>query len=303
MPSVPIVHWLKAFRLRTLPLAFSCIITGTGIAHKEGFFSYKILGLALLTTLLLQILSNLANDYGDYTHGADNEDRIGPLRAVQSGAISSRDMYLAIILFSLLSLLSGLTLLFTALGGQDLMKTLAFLCLGIGAIWAAIRYTSGKNPYGYKGLGDVFVFIFFGLVGVIGSYLLYSDQYSYQLLLPATSIGCFSTAVLNLNNMRDRINDQAVGKITVAVRLGFSNAKRYQYALILIGWLLVILYTYLNYHSVYQLLFMFSLPLFVKIMVSIHKIESPIHFDPLLKIMALGTFIFSLLFALGNIAS
>jgi 1,4-dihydroxy-2-naphthoate octaprenyltransferase len=232
--SNTISNWLSAFRLRTLPLAFSCIITGSFLAALYTF-KWEITLLALLTTLFLQILSNLSNDYGDTVHGADSADRIGPKRAVQSGKISKASMKMAMIVFALLALISGLLLLYIAL---DNVKTiLIFLLLGLSAITAAIKYTAGKNPYGYKGLGDLFVFIFFGIVGVEGVFFLHTQAFSVNGLLPASAIGLLSVAVLNLNNMRDHVSDAKAGKNTLVVKMGFENAKRYHAALIILSFL------------------------------------------------------------------
>jgi 1,4-dihydroxy-2-naphthoate octaprenyltransferase len=198
--------WLYAFRLRTLPLSFSSIITGSFIAYRT-CFSWLVFALALVTTLLLQVLSNIANDYGDSEKGTDNDDRIGPKRAIQAGILSFAEMRTAIIIFSVLCLISGCSLIFVSLQEQALIALL-FLALGIGAIAAALKYTIGKSAYGYNGMGDIFVLLFFGLVGVGGSYYLQAHTFDWTILLPGLAIGCFATGVLNLNNMRDRLSPQ-----------------------------------------------------------------------------------------------
>jgi len=291
--------WLYAFRLRTLPLAFSSIITGSFISYHKTF-SWGILGLAVLTTLLLQILSNLANDYGDSEKGTDNDDRIGPKRAVQSGILSFSEITRAIIFFSILCLISGSLLIHFSLGGQD-MRSLIFLALGLAAIAAAIKYTVGAGAYGYYGMGDIFVMLFFGFVGVAGSYYLQSHEFHWGILLPGFAIGCFSTGVLNLNNMRDRISDQKAGKNTIVVKMGAHNAKVYHTTLLLSGWIAIIAFVIIHFHSSVSFLFILTAPLFWRNIIAIWKIADPKDFDPFLKQLAISTFIFSILFAVGQV--
>jgi len=292
--------WLAAFRLRTLPLAFSSIITGSAIAYYHFSFNGIVFGLALLTTLFLQVLSNLANDYGDSEHGADNDDRIGPDRAIQSGAISKGQMKIAMIVFSILALVSGIPLIIEGTKNINLKWFLFFLILGIGSIIAAIKYTAGKNPYGYKGLGDVFVFIFFGLVGVIGTFILqfqYINRYLLiESLFPAIAIGCFSAAVLNMNNMRDHLNDKNSGKITLAVRLGKKGSKVYHSLLIITGILSMYYFGYLSHFGTNDYLLL-SIPnvLFIVHLVKTLKVTDEKNYDPELKKIALTTFLLSLI--------
>ena len=212
--------WISAMRLRTLPLSIAGIILAACFAHYNGVFNWGIFILAIITTLSFQILSNLANDYGDGVKGTDNEDRIGPERAIQSGEISPDDLMGAIKVNIVISIIFAFTLIFFAFGVKHFFLTIFFFSLGIGAIIAAIRYTMGHDAYGYRGLGDVFVFIFFGLVSVIGCYVLFAKQIDHVVLLPAIVIGLLSTAVLNLNNMHDRLSDEKSNKITLAVKLG-----------------------------------------------------------------------------------
>lgn len=295
--------WLYAFRLRTLPLAFSSIITGSSLAYVDNkeHFSFAVFGLCLLTTLLLQILSNLANDYGDSEKGTDNDDRIGPKRAVQAGLLSFSEIKRGIIVCVVLCLLSGSALITKATVGLNLGYGVFFFLLGLAAIAAAIKYTVGKNAYGYMGLGDVFVLLFFGLVGVCGSYYLMAHQLHYSVLLPALTIGTFATGVLNLNNMRDCISDAKAGKITVVVKMGVANAKKYHTALIITGFIASLVFVFINYTSTMQFCFILTAILFRKHLAAVWKIEEPAQFDPLLKQLAISTFIFSLLFALGMI--
>lgn len=291
--------WIEAARLRTLPLAFASIIAGTACAIQASNFSWGVFLLALLTTLLLQILSNFANDYGDALSGKDDEGRIGPKRAVSSGTISASSMKKALILFSILSFISGIALLFFAF--QSFLLILLFLLIGLGAIAAAIKYTVGKKPYGYMGFGDLFVFIFFGLVGVAGSYFLYSSSFDPLVLLVACSFGFLSVAVLNLNNMRDIENDAKTGKMTLAVKLGLQRAKQYQYLLVVFAFLFIIAFALLKGFDLKQYLFLLLAPFFAQMIKALIRINKPVEFDPFLKKTALGTFFLSILFLIANL--
>lgn len=291
--------WVGAFRLRTLPLALSSIITGAALAYSNGQFNGTITGLAMLTTVLLQILSNLANDYGDAVKGTDNDDRIGPTRAVQSGIISQTEMKRAVIILALLSLGSGIWLLRVSFGATQWITAMVFLVLGIGAIAAAMKYTMGKNPYGYRGLGDVFVFLFFGWTGVAGTYYLQAGSLSLDLLLPASTIGLLSAGVLNLNNMRDRIADKEAGKITLAVKLGARGALKYQVSLIVLAVSALFGYTLLHTGEYSHWLFLLALPLLTINLMKTLNAQEPQHYNPLLKSLALGTFALSLLLWIG----
>ncbi len=222
--------WLDAARPKTLPLALVSILTGSVLAYASGQFSLTISIMAFVTATLLQILSNLANDYGDAVKGTDNEKRLGPLRAIQSGAVSTAQMKRAIIFNIVLTVISGLTLVFYSL--NSLESILTFMGLGILAILAAVAYTMGSKPYGYVGLGDISVFLFFGLLGVSGTYFLHTGHVDTTLFLPALGCGLLAVAVLNINNMRDIDNDRACGKRTVAVRLGQHKAKQYHFILL-----------------------------------------------------------------------
>ncbi|UKN02157.1 1,4-dihydroxy-2-naphthoate octaprenyltransferase [Paracrocinitomix mangrovi] len=302
--------WISAMRLRTLPLSFSVIIVGNGLAYslygkmlssmfgtKSGSFRWDIFGLTLLTTLLLQILSNFANDYGDSKKGADNEGRIGPERAVQSGIISSSQMLKAVIITALLSLISGIALLYVAFGSFEQIF-IEFLILGVLAILGAIGYTVGKKAYGYLGLGDFFVFLFFGLLGVFGSFYLHHQILYYPAILFGVMMGAISTAVLNLNNMRDRENDSLVGKKTLAVRLGFGVSKVYHYILFGIFWVPIVIMLSDDLKGNWLVLLMFTpvLAIHVLHLRKVAKIQLPAEFDPELKKVALSAFLFSLIF-------
>jgi len=292
-------NYIKAARLRTLPLSISGIIVGSFIAYSKGYNNIYIVILALLTTIGFQIISNFANDYGDGVKGTDNENRIGPERALQSGAISPKQMLNAIITTSIITFFIALALIYISFGEDNFLYSAIFLILGITSIGAAIKYTMGKNAYGYSGFGDIFVFLFFGILSVCGSYFLFSKQLDYYIFLPAFSIGLLSTAVLNLNNMRDIENDKNAHKNTLVVKLGSSNAKKYHYFLIIGSIIFAVLYTINNYHTPFQFLFLIAYIPIGKHLVKIIKTTSPKEYDPELKKIALSTFLFAILFGLG----
>jgi 1,4-dihydroxy-2-naphthoate octaprenyltransferase len=293
--------WLQAFRLRTLPLAISCIAMGGFLAVAAEAFQWDIFLLCILTTIFLQILSNLANDYGDSIHGADSVVRKGPQRAVQSGKISSAQMKVAVIIFVALCLISGTSLLIVSFG-INWQAILFFFCLGLLSIVAAIAYTMGRKPYGYAGLGDLSVLIFFGLVGVLGSYYLFTQQVAWHQLLPALSCGFFSIGVLNVNNIRDIESDRKAGKFSIPVRIGRDKAIRYHWFLIFAGIIPAIVYSILTATSWLGWIFLLSIPLFVQNGLAVSKKPSEL-LDPYLKQMAMSTLLFVILFGLGLILS
>ncbi len=294
-------HWISAFRLRTLPLALASILMGSFLAQAHRNFRWEIFGLCTLTTILLQILSNLANDYGDSVHGADNSHRKGPKRAVQSGVISSKSMRNAIILVVILSLISGVSLLWIAFGKEALRLFLLFLGLGILAIFAAITYTAGAKPYGYAGLGDVSVLIFFGWVGVLGTYFLHTQSLTLDLILPASACGFFSVAVLNINNIRDMESDKKAGKRSIPVRLGHKNAVLYHWILLGLGLVCSLGFSFLNFTNFWQFLYLLVIPFLLKNAHSVQKFTEADKLDPFLKQMALTTLFFVLTFGIGQI--
>jgi 1,4-dihydroxy-2-naphthoate octaprenyltransferase len=291
--------WIKAFRLRTLPLAISSAIMGSFLAFAHGNFRWYVLLLASLTILFLQILSNLANDYGDAMHGIDNENRIGPQRITQSGLVTKQHMQIMIVVFILLALASGSLLIITGLHHIGWKTILFFFVLGLSAIYAAIKYTIGKNPYGYIGLGDAFVFIYFGIVGVAGTYYLHANTFDPWVLLPASAIGLLSSGVLNLNNMRDIENDTRSGKRTLVVHIGSKAAKIYHLVLISLSIAFSLVYTVVQFNSFYQLLFMLTCPLFALNVVVVMKNTDPEALNHELKKLAFSTFAFSLTFGIG----
>jgi 1,4-dihydroxy-2-naphthoate polyprenyltransferase len=291
--------WIKAFRLRTLPLSVSGVIVGTFIALSRNAFEWKIFLMAIATTLFLQILSNLANDYGDSKNGKDNAGRIGPERTVQSGAITLPEMKRMILLFCILSLLSGVFLLL--ISHIILYSPSFFVLFGLGllAIWAALSYTIGKNPYGYSGWGDLSVFIFFGLFSVTGTCILYTGTISPDIFFPAASVGAFSVGVLNLNNMRDYENDKSTGKKTLVVKMGTIKAKIYHSLLLSTTVVSSILYITINRVSIWGGMFLVvSVPIILHVK-RISKIQEYVLFDKELKKLALIALLFSMVFGIG----
>lgn len=293
--------WLHAFRLRTLPLALSCIGMGGFLAAADGVFVWDIFLLAALTTVFLQILSNLANDYGDAVSGIDSEERKGPKRAVQSGAITKQQMQVAMFVFVLLSLASGITLLLISFG-LNWSALLFFFGLGLLSIAAAIAYTVGRRPYGYSGLGDISVLIFFGLVGVMGSYYLFAQQLRIELVLPALSCGLFSIGVLNINNIRDIESDQKAGKFSIPVRIGKQKAAYYHSMLTVLGIASALAFVALDFKNAWQLLFLIVVPFFYSISAAVKNKPSE-QLDPYLKRMAISTLLFVLLFGIGMLSA
>lgn len=285
-------NWIQAARLRTLPLSISGIIVGSAYAYYQNQFDWKIFVLAVATTLSFQILSNFANDYGDGIKGTD-ENRIGEKRLVASGEVSAQQMNKAVQIMGIVSFVFALALIYISFGKANFLYSIVFLLLGIASIVAAIKYTVGKKAYGYSGLGDVFVFIFFGLVAVLGSNFLYTKTFDWRLILPAVSIGLLSTAVLNLNNMRDMENDKIAGKNTIVVKMGLNWAKNYQHFLILFPFVCLFVFS-IAIHLKHSFTLVLIVLLFhLKKVREATKYED---FDPELKKVALSTFALSILF-------
>jgi 1,4-dihydroxy-2-naphthoate octaprenyltransferase len=287
---------MHAIRLRTLPLALSSILMGSFLAAFQDQFRLWVFLLAALTTIFLQILSNLANDYGDSIHGADSAEREGPIRAVQSGVISLEEMKKAMFLFGALSLISGLALLYISL--QDWKIFLLFLGLGIAAIIAAVTYTSGSKPYGYVGLGDISVFLFFGLLGVIGTYFLHSLSLDWSVILPAISLGFFSSAVLNINNIRDIKADTKAGKKSIPVRIGRKKAVIYNWALIIGGNISLVMFSITN-ENYGCLVALAVFPMMAIVGNSVATKTEARELDPYLKKMAISTLLWVVAFGIG----
>ena len=284
--------WIQAARLRTLPLSISGILVGSAYAYYQHTFERIIFVLALCTTLSFQILSNFANDYGDGIKGTD-ANRIGEKRLVASGEITSAQMKKAIIINSVIAFVLAVALIYFAFGQENFVYSFTFLVLGMASIAAAIKYTVGNNAYGYSGFGDVFVFIFFGLVAVIGSNFLYSQHIDIKLFLPATAIGMLSAAVLNLNNMRDIENDRIANKNTLVVKFGLKWAKKYQHFLIIVPFLCLFVFSIGVKTKIFLSFFVFIF--FLMHLEKVRKSTSAVDFDPELKKVALGTFVLSIL--------
>lgn len=293
--------WVSAMRLRTLPLSVSGIIIGACLADYNGFFKWNVFILALCTAISLQILSNLANDYGDGLKGTDNEDRIGPERALQSGKISPNQMYNAIKFNIIVVIFFAFMLILKAFGLNNFIYSFIFFILGGLSIIAAIRYTVGDSAYGYRGLGDIFVFIFFGLISVIGSYFLFAKQIDHLVFLPSICIGFLSMAVLNLNNMRDIESDRKANKNTFAVKLGQQGSKKYHSFLIISTMVISTIYVVLYYNSPYNFIFFITFIPFIAHLKFVKENRDLKLLDSHLKLLALSSFAFSILFGIGQI--
>lgn len=302
--------YIKAARLRTLPLSISGIIVGSFLGNSYAFehstlclkytiWKNTIFWLAILTTIGFQVLSNFANDYGDGIKGSD-KNRIGEARMVSSGEITPKQMKTAMIVTTIITLLIALTLIYIAFGRNNFGYSILFFFFGIASIAAAIKYTVGNSAYGYSGFGDVFVFLFFGLLSVVGSYFLFTKSINFIIFLPAISIGFLSTAVLNLNNLRDREEDKKNHKNTLVVKLGTESAKKYHYFLIFGALITSLIYMFLDFNSIYQFVFLVAFIPLTKNAITVSKNTIPSELDSELKKVALSTFLFAILFGIGN---
>ena len=295
--------WILAARLRTLPLSLSGLILAGFIAKYEGFYQQDIFFLSLLTTLAFQVLSNFANDFGDAVKGTD-DNRVGEQRAVASGLITQKEMKVAIAIMVVFSLICIAALLYVSFVPNYINYIYVFIGLGVACILAAMFYTMGKKPYGYIGLGDVFVFIFFGLVAVLGGEFLYSKMFNWLNVLPAAAMGCWSVAVLNLNNMRDVENDVKNNKITIASKLGFEKSKYYQLILMTLPFVLGAAYV-VNLPGkdgkLSPLVFMILIFLANSIRREIFKVKKPKDYDKYLKPVAMMALFFAILLGYGLI--
>ena len=295
-----IKNFIKAARLRTLPLSISGIILGGFLAMSDGLFNGVIFSLALITTIGFQVISNFANDYGDGVKGTD-AIRIGEERMVSSGKISPKQMKKAIMISVILTIIFALFLIYESFGLSNFGYSLFFFILGIVSIVAAIKYTVGNLAYGYSGFGDVFVFLFFGLLSVLGSYFLFTKEIYFLLTLPAISIGLLSTAVLNLNNMRDYQNDKKSKKNTIVVKIGLKAAKRYHYSLLLLSFISAVSYVVITFTKTVQFIFLLAyIPLVIHALF-VYNNKEELRLDAELKKVALSTFLFSVLLGLGQV--
>lgn len=306
--------FVKAARLRTLPLSISGIIVGCFLGHQDAvnavidtsgvaqssILNSAVFWLAVITTIGFQVLSNFANDYGDGIKGTDAK-RKGEQRMVASGEISPSQMKMAVIITAIVTLGVALALIYLSFGLAYLQYSLIFIGLGVAAIVAAIKYTVGSSPYGYSGFGDLFVFVFFGLLSVVGSYFLFTKSIEWTIFMPAFAIGMLSTAVLNLNNMRDREQDEKAGKRTLVVKIGAEFAKYYHYYLLAGAFLFAMAFILIQYRSPFQFMFALAfLPLCKHAYVVYRNTDNSL-LDSQLKIVALSTFVFAILFSLGYV--
>lgn len=294
-----IESWFRAFRLRTLPLSFSSVILGSLLALWRDSFDLWILIGALTTTLFLQVLSNLANDYGDFKSGVDNDNRLGPRRSLQKGEITPREMLTGIIICGVLAFISGVGLLYEASKRMKNEHLLIFFVIGVLAIAAAVKYTVGKKPYGYRGLGDIAVFLFFGIAGVAGTYFLHTQKFTSAEILPAVSIGLLATGVLNLNNMRDYENDKASGKNSLVVYMGLQKARIYHTILVLGALAAAIVFTLVRFQSGYQFLFLIAAPMLIQNVLTVIRSNRSGDFDAELKKLAIATLVFAVTLGIG----
>jgi len=294
--SQKIGPWLNAARLRTLPLSVSGVLVGTGLANYYGKSDVLLFILSLLTAVGFQVTSNFANDYGDGVRGTDNDDRIGPKRALQSGILTRKVLKKGILISVVIDALLVISLIYAAFGPQNLPFSILFLILGAASIWAALKYTLGASAYGYKGLGDVFVLLFFGWVAVLGSFFLYTKFLSPLMFLPATAIGLLSAGVLNLNNLRDFNSDKKAKKNTLVVYLGFVNGKIYHYILLISAFICISVFLYWNFGSwpISGLPLLAFIPIFLHLK-TIYRTNKPDLMDPELKKLALSTFLLAVL--------
>lgn len=289
---------IHSMRLRTLPLSLAGVVLGVFLACAGHSVSPWVIILIMLTTVSLQILSNLSNELGDYLSGTDGGSREGPLYSLAEGKISVEDFKRLIVLFVFLCCFFGSAMILTAFGKLFCAKGLALVVLGACAVWAAKHYTLGKRPYGYRGLGDVFVFIFFGLVSVMGGYFVVAGTLdSWTVILPATTIGCFSVGVLNTNNIRDMESD-ADTRVTIPLKIGERKAKIYQTALITIGWLAMFIFTAITFKSVWNLLYLLTLPLFIAHVAGVWRYHGSA-LDKYLPMLVISSFLFSILAGVG----
>jgi len=293
--------WIKAARLRTLPLALSGILMGSALAAFYGSFNLTVFILAMLTATLIQVFSNFANDYGDFQKGTDNHQRLGPTRTVQGGEITPAEMKTGMTVVGVCSFILGVALVYAGTWAFCKIAFFGFIGLGILALLAAYFYTAGKKSYGYIGLGDLSVFLFFGLLPVVGVFYLHTNFVETAIMLPAITMGFFSAGVLNLNNMRDIRNDEQSGKITIAVKMGSRNSRFYHVAIILWGWITAAVFTLHQKESDWQWLFLLTLPLFILDLIKILNTKDDRMLDPFLKRLALCTLAFTLLFSIGLI--
>ncbi len=290
-------YFVAAMRLRTLPLSLAGVSLGLMLAAADYRVNWAVIIFTLLTTACLQILSNVSNELGDFLKGTDRTDRQGPAYSLSGGYLRKEDFKVMIIIYIILCAVFGLAMIWCSFGTFFSVESLLLMVLGVSAIIAAMRYTLGRNPYGYRGMGDLYVFMFFGLVSVLGSYFIASHEMFWRMLLPASAIGAFSVAVLNVNNIRDMATD-ANTRVTVPLKIGEKWAKVYQTVLVLAGWCCMAAYSLLRVQDVWHYLFVLTLPLFVVHLAGVWK-RTGKALDPMLPLLVMSTFIFAVLGGLG----
>ena len=286
-----------SMRLRTLPLSMGGVILGILLATADFKVNVWVAILIVVTTIFLQILSNLSNELGDVLHGTDTAERKGPQYGLNSGVLSIRQMKVLIGIFVAECIVCGTAMTLVSFGTLWELTPILVLLLGAGAIMGAMKYTLGRNPYGYRGLGDFYVFVFFGLVAVLGSFFVASHTLFWRLLLPGAAVGCFSVGVLNVNNIRDMETD-AANRVTVAIRLGEKKAKIYQTVLIVLGWIFMLIYCQLRMFSWWHYLFVLTLPLFILHLRGVWK-RTGKELDPMLPLLVMSSFLFCVLAGIG----
>ena len=299
MTNEKLKMWWETARPKTLPLALASIFTGSALGYwaNPQDFNGLVMALCLLTTILLQVLSNFANDYGDHQKGSDTEERIGPLRGIQKGAISAKELKWGLILMVVASFLSGSFLI--GIAYETLSDLFAFAVLGILAIVAAITYTVGAKPYGYMGLGDISVLVFFGLLGVGGTYYLQTHSIDSHIILPAIGSGLLASAVLNINNLRDIEQDTKAGKNTLAVRLGAYKGRVYHCILLSVAALCYLAFAVATSISWTNYLFVLAIPLLAKHAIFVYRSQQPSELRPMLAQMSMISLLINILFSLG----
>lgn len=292
-----IKYYVATMRLRTIPLSLAGVSLGIMLAAADYRISWQVVIFILLTTVSLQLLSNVSNELGDYLRGTDSADRKGPCYSLTTGKLGERDFKGMIVAYIILSAVSGLAMIWFSFGTFLAVESLLLIVLGAAAIMGAMRYTLGRNPYGYRGLGDLYVFLFFGIVSVMGAYFVASHAMFWKMLLPASCIGAFSVAVLNVNNIRDMSTDAAT-RVTIPLKIGEKWAKVYQTGLIVAGWVCMIAYSLLRIYDIWHYLFVLTLPLFIAHLSGVWK-RSGKALDPMLPLLVMSTFLFSLLAGFG----
>ena len=293
------VIWLGAFRLYSLMVSSAGIFMGTLIAASYGYFQWSVFVFTLLTTWCLHLLCNVSNDYGDAVRNTDVDHDFGDVRYVQDGLLSLKEVKNMCYILGVLSAIFGSLMIFSALGFGITVAHIIFFALGIFAIYGAVAYTNGKKPYGYISLGDLSVFIFFGLATVIGSYYLQTLVFDFSILLPAAAIGMPIVGLLNNNNIRDIEADPRSGKITVAYNLGLKKARIYQFILITLLFILSAGYVLLHYYSLWQWLFLLMLIPFSMYIKAFYNAKTPHEYNKLMGMISMFTLLFGIVYGLG----